>query len=175
MDEDLERTLRDVLAGEQFGVLATAANGRLHTSTILFAEGPGWVLIYAIRPATLKAHLSRISSAAAFQVDNRAVTATDRTRFVRAGFEGTLRQVPRDDPMWQRYHDIYAAKLPFGATVLQNPEVELYVLTPWTLRVAAGARPAEDIPVYHDADTEREEPNVEWADEPPMDARDPAR
>ena len=169
MDEDLERTVRAVLAGEQFGVLATAANGRLHTSTILFAGGPGWELVFAIRPATLKAHLSRISPAVAFQVDNRAVTATDRTRFIRAGFEGTLRQVPRDDPSWQRYHGIYAAKLPFGATVLQNPEVELYVLTPWTLRVAIGARPAEDIPVPRDEDAEREAPDAAWADEPRMD------
>lgn len=147
MDEELERTAREVLAGEWFGVLVTAAGGRLHTSTVLFAETPGWELVHAIRPATLKAHLSSTAPEAAFQVDNRGVTATDRTRFTRIGFEGMLRRVPRDDRAWQRYHDIYAAKLPFGAAVLDHPEVELYVLTPWTLRVAVGARPAEDIPV----------------------------
>jgi hypothetical protein len=145
MNEEIERTARDVLAGEQFGVLAVAAAERIHTATILFAESPDWELVHAIRPPTLKARLSSLAPRVAFQVDNRAVTATDRTHFVRIGLEGALRHVGRDDPGWQRYHDIYAAKFPFGDALLQEPEVELYVLTPAVMRVAVGAQPAVDI------------------------------
>jgi hypothetical protein len=147
MDETLRQAVREVLAGERFGVLAVAANGRLHTATILFAETPDWELVHAIRPVTLKAQLSAVAPTVAFQVDNRAVTATDRSRFTRVSFEGELRHVPRDDPDWQRYQGVYAAKLPFGGRVLASPEVELYVLTPWTVRVALGGAPAEDFPV----------------------------
>lgn len=145
MDADTEQMVRDVLAGEQFGVLATAAEGRLHTSTILFAESARWELVFAIRPATLKARLSAIVPAVAFQVDNRAITADNRAAFVRIGFEGMLHRVPRDDPDWTHWRDLYAAKLPFGAALLDNPEVELYVLATRRLRVAAGAGPAVDI------------------------------
>ncbi len=147
MDEELERTVRELLAGEQFGVLATTAGGRLHTATILFAEADSWETVHAIRPLTLKAQLAYLSPHAAFQVDNRSVTQTDRSRFIRAGFEGTLRHVSRDDPDWERYRDAYAAKLPFGAALLDDPEIELHVLTPSLLRVAAGAHPAEDFAV----------------------------
>lgn len=147
MEQALERSLRDVLAAEQFGVLATAADGRLHTSTVLFAETEAWELVHVLRTATLKARLSAESPEVAFQVDNRAVVAEDRTRFTRLGFEGVLRRVRRDQPEWQQYHDVLAAKIAAGALLLQNSEVELYVLTPWTVRAGIGAQPAEDIPI----------------------------
>jgi hypothetical protein len=147
LDAQLERTVRDVLAQEQFGVLATAADGRIHTSTILYAETPEWELIHAIRPATLKAQLAYASPDVAFQVDNRAVVGKDRGGFVRISFEGVLRQVPREHPRWQSYRDIYAKKLTAGGPLLENPEIELHVLTPWTVRVAIGGQAAEDIPI----------------------------
>jgi nitroimidazol reductase NimA-like FMN-containing flavoprotein (pyridoxamine 5'-phosphate oxidase superfamily) len=147
VDPELEQTVRAVLAQERFGVLATAADGRIHTATILFAETPEWELVHAIRPATLKAQLAYAAPEAAFQVDNRAVVDADRTRFVRVGFEGVLRRVPRDDPAWEKLHDVYTAKLPAGRVLLENPEVELHVLTPWTVRVAIGGHPAADMPV----------------------------
>jgi hypothetical protein len=147
LDEQLERAVRAVLAKERFGVLATAADGRIHTSTVLFAETPGWELVHAIRPVTLKAQLSYTSPDVAFQVDNRAVVDTDRTSFIRLSFEGVLRRIPRDHPAWRRYHDIYTTKVPAGWALLQNPEIDLHVLTPWTLRVAIGGRPAEDVAV----------------------------
>lgn len=147
MDAELERTVRTVLAQERFGVLATAADGRIHTATILFAETPEWELVYAIRPETLKAQLAYTSPEVAFQVDNRTVVDTDRTRFVRIGFEGVLRRVAREDPRWQEYCKVYTAKLPIGRALLEHPEIELHVLTPWTVRVAVGGQAAEDIPI----------------------------
>lgn len=147
MDAELERIVREVMGGEQFGVLATSAERRLHTATILFAETGGWEMVFAIRPQTLKARHSYIAPDVTFQVDNRAVTATDRTAFTRISFEGVLRLVPRDHPDWRRYHDSFAAKLPFGATLLANPAVEIHVLTPWLMRVAVGAEPAQDVPL----------------------------
>lgn len=157
MDEDLAQMVRETLASERFGVLTTVADGRMHSATILFAEAPGWELVHAIRPVTLKAQLGAASPDVVFQVDNRGVTVSDRTRFIRLGFEGELRFVSRNSPTWGRYRDIYAAKLPFGAAILDSLEVELYVLTSHTLRVAAGARPAEDFSV------------------PPPDAEEPAQ
>lgn len=147
MDAQLERAVRDVLAREQFGVLATAADGRIHTSTILYAETPEWELIHAIRPATLKAQLAYASPDVAFQVDNRAVVGKDRASFVRISFEGVLRQIPRDHPRWQHYREIYAKKLTAGGPLLENPEIELYVLTSWTVRAAVGGQAAVDIPI----------------------------
>jgi hypothetical protein len=147
LDAQLERTVRDVLAQEQFGVLATAADGRIHTSTILYAETPRWELVHAIRPATLKAQLAYASPDVAFQVDNRSLVEKDRGGFVRISFEGVLSQIPREHPRWQHYHDIYAKKLTAGGPLLENPEIELHVLTPWTVRVAIGGQAAEDIPI----------------------------
>lgn len=145
--EALEQLARRVLAGEQFGVLATAVGGHLHTATILFAETPEWELVHVIRPATLKAQMSAASPRVAFQVDNRGAVAADRTAFTRLSFEGTLRRVPRDHPDWQRYHDVFAAKFPFGATLLRSPEVDIYVLTPERVRIAVGAHPPVDIAI----------------------------
>ena len=136
-----------LLAGERWGVLATHAEGRLHTATVLFAVTPDIEFVFAIRPATLKAQLAYASPEVAFQVDNRAVTETDRTRFARAGFEGDLRRVERDDPAWSGYRDTYAARLPFGRELFDSPEVELHVLTTRTARFALGAGVAEDIAV----------------------------
>jgi nitroimidazol reductase NimA-like FMN-containing flavoprotein (pyridoxamine 5'-phosphate oxidase superfamily) len=144
---ETEQTLRALLKQERFGVLATAADGRIHTATILFAETPEWELVHAIRPATLKAQLAYAAPEVAFQVDNRAVVDADRTGFVRVSFEGVLRRIARDDPHWQKLHDLYTAKLPAGRALLENPEVELHVLTPWTVRVAIGGRTAEDMPL----------------------------
>ncbi len=145
--ETLEQIARRVLAGEQFGVLATAVQGHLHTATILFAETPDWELVHVIRPATLKAQMSAVAPRVAFQVDNRATVAVDRTAFTRLSFEGTLRRVPRDDPDWQFYHDIFAGKFPFGATLLRSPEVDIYVLTPERVRIAVGGHPPVDIAI----------------------------
>jgi hypothetical protein len=145
--ETLEQIARRLLASEQFGVLATAVDGHLHTATILFAETPDWELVHVIRPATLKAQMSAASPRVAFQVDNRGTVATDRTAFTRLSFEGTLRRVPREDPDWQRYHDVFAAKFPFGATLLRSPEVDIYVLTPERVRIAVGAHPPVDIAI----------------------------
>ncbi len=145
--ETLEQIARRVLASEQFGVLATAVQGHLHTATILFAETPDWELVHVIRPATLKAQMSAASPRVAFQVDNRATVAVDRTAFTRLSFEGTLRRVPRDDPDWQFYHDIVAGKFPFGATLLRSPEVDIYVLTPERVRIAVGGYPPVDIAI----------------------------
>lgn len=147
MDEDLEQRARDVLAEEQFGVLATAAAGRLHTATILFAASPDWELVFAIRPPTLKAQLAYIAPRVAFQVDNRRVTATDREAFVRIGFEGTLARLERGSEAWQHGHDLFAAKFTFGADLLAQPEIELHLLMPALMRVAVGAHAPTDIEI----------------------------
>jgi hypothetical protein len=144
MDEGEERRIRDLLAGQQFGVLATAENGRLHTSTIHFAETPDLELVHAIHPASLKAELARTAPAVAFQVDNREVLLASRERFGRLSFEGTLRRIDADDPAAARYRAVFAAKLPVGARLLEHPTVALYVFTPDRLRYAfGGAAPAE--------------------------------
>ncbi|MFN8556164.1 MAG: hypothetical protein U0531_02025 [Dehalococcoidia bacterium] len=163
-DPDVERVVREVLAAEQFGVLASSADGWLHTSTILFAVTPAWELVHAIRPATLKAQLSYTSPRVSFQVDNRAVVAEDRTRFARIGFEGTLRRTPRHDPSWRSYLDVFAAKYAFAADLLQHAEIDLHVLTPWTVRVAVGAAPAEDYNVPPPAPTATAPSSVSEAD-----------
>ncbi len=105
----------------------------------------GLLLLIATKELAKQAHSSSPFRSSRGPVGRRAVTATDRTHFVRIGLEGALRHVGRDDPGWQRYHDIYAAKFPFGDALLQEPEVELYVLTPAVMRVAVGAQPAVDI------------------------------
>jgi hypothetical protein len=156
MDEHVERTVRDLMLAERFGVLATAADGRVHASTILFAATPAWELVHAIRPATLKAHLISASPTAAFQVDNRSVVETDRNGFVRVTFEGAVRRLYRGDPAWSDYHEVFAGRHPFGAALLSSPEIEMYVLTPEVMRIAIGAAPPEDIHVA------RPEPQSSW-------------
>jgi hypothetical protein len=147
MDEALARQLREVLAGERFGVLATLFMGRLHTSTIHFAETPDLELVHAIRPASLKAQLAAGNPRVAFQVDNRAVLMESRARFTRIGFEGILHAVARDDHAYDEYRRVFAAKLPVGERLLSSPEVGLYVLRPALIRVAVGAAPAVDVAI----------------------------
>lgn len=159
MDEALNQTVNDMMARERFGVLATAARGRIHTSTILFAAGPERELVFAIRPATLKAHLASVSPRVAFQVDNRDDVPRDRNSFTRLSFEGTLHRIPRHNALWQHYHDIYAAKHPFGGILFASPEIELYVLTPALLRVAVGGRMPEEITVFTATQPEADTPD----------------
>jgi hypothetical protein len=152
MGPTLERQMRDVLAAEHFGVLATLHGGRLHTATIHFAETAELELVHAIRPVTLKAQQAAAEPRVAFQVDNRAVLLESRERFTRISFEGTLRLVPEDDPDYDDYRRSFAAKLPVGDRLLSHPEIALYVLRPSLIRLAIGAAPAEDVTVTYDAE-----------------------
>ena len=152
MDPALERQMREVLAAERFGVLATFNGDRLHTATIHFAETEELELVHAIRPATLKARQVAADPRAAFQVDNRGVLLESRDRFTRVSFEGTLRPVPEDDPDYEDYRRTFAAKLPVGDRLLSHPEIALYVFRPSVIRLAVGAAPAEDVPVTYEAD-----------------------
>ena len=154
MDPALERQMREVLAAERFGVLVTLHGGRLHTSTIHFAETEEMELVHAIRPATLKAQLAAGNPRVAFQVDNRGVLMESRERFTRIGFEGTLRLVPEDDPDYESYADVFAAKLPVGRRLLAHPDIALYVLRPALIRLAVGAAPAEDVTVTYEPDND---------------------
>lgn len=152
MDALLERQMREVLAGQQFGVLATLDNGRLHTATIHFAETPELELVHAIRPATLKAQQVAHNPQAAFQVDNRGILMESRERFTRISFEGTLRPVSEDDAEYEGFRRAFAAKLPVGQQLLSHPEISLYVLRPSVIRLAIGGAPAEDISVSYEFD-----------------------
>jgi hypothetical protein len=147
LDDALERQVRDVLAGERFGVLATLFMGRLHTATIHFAETEALELVHAIRPVSLKAQLAAGNARVAFQVDNRAVLLESRERFTRIGFEGFLRAVGKDDPAYDEYRHVFAAKLPVGERLLANPEVGMYVLRPHVMRVAVGGEPPVDVAI----------------------------
>jgi nitroimidazol reductase NimA-like FMN-containing flavoprotein (pyridoxamine 5'-phosphate oxidase superfamily) len=144
MDEATERQLREVMDGERFGVLATYAEGRLHTATIHFATTDRWELVHAIRPETLKAEQAAADPRVAFQVDNRGILLESRARFTRISLEGTLRQVPEGDAEYNRYRQAFADKLPVGEQLLTHPEIEMYVLTPSHIRLAVGASPAEE-------------------------------
>src|SRR5215212_10987424 len=168
MDPALERQMREVLAAEHFGVLVTLHGGRLHTSTIHFAETEEMELVHAIRPATLKAQLAAGNPRVAFQVDNRGVLMESRERFTRIGFEGRLRLVPQDDPDYETYADVFAAKLPVGRRLLAHPDIALYVLRPSLIRLATGAAPAEDVTVTYELDHDE----VTLADEEPHPADD---
>ncbi len=150
MDSALERQMREVLAKEQFGVLATLYDGRLHTSTIHFAETDELELVHAIRPATLKARQAAANPRVSFQVDNRAILLESRERFTRIGFEGTLRLVPEDDLDYEHFRRTFAAKLPVGDRLLAHPEIALYALRPNLIRLAIGATPPEDITVTYE-------------------------
>lgn len=150
MDAELERQMREVLATQQFGVLATHGDGRLHTATIHFAETPELELVHAIRPVTLKAQQATHNPQAAFQVDNRGVLMESRDRFTRIGFEGTLRLVTEDDLDYEEFRRAFAAKLPVGQQLLSHPEISLYVLRPSVIRLAVGGAPAEDISVSYE-------------------------
>ena len=166
MDEATERAVHETLTDERFGVLALAALGRLHTATVLFARTPAGELVYAIRPATLKAQLAAVAPTAAFHIDNRAIADTDRTRFTRIAIEGSMRLVSREDAAWGSYQRVYAEKLPFGEAILANNAVEMYVLTPRIMRVAVGGHSAEDITLspptesHEDSAPERAEETV---------------
>lgn len=150
MDEVLERQMREVLAREQFGVLATLYDGRLHTSTIHFAETAELELVHAIQPASLKARLATGNPRVAFQVDNRGILMESRERFLRIGFEGSLRRVGEDDVDYAYFRRAFTDKLPVGERLLQYPEIGLYVLRPSVIRVAAGATPAEDVTISYE-------------------------
>lgn len=152
MNEDLRQRVQALLDSERFGVLATAAAGRIHTATILFASRPGFELVFAIRPVTLKANLAGLSARAAFHVDNRAVTEKDRTAFGRVSIGGILARIPRGDPAWPDLHEAYVTKLPFGVDILRSSEVDIYTLRPDLVRAAFGAEPAEDITVTGSAE-----------------------
>ena len=162
MDEALEQQMREVLAAQQFGVLATLYDGRLHTATIHFAETPELELVHAIRPVTLKARQVASNPRVAFQVDNRGILMESRERFTRIGFEGTMRAVPEDDPDYESFRRTFAAKLPVGERLLAHPEIALYVLRPSVIRLAIGAAPAEDITITYEDIGAREEPNPVW-------------
>lgn len=150
MDDGLERQMRSVLASQQFGVLATLFGGRLHTATVHYAETPHLELVYAIKPASLKAQLMTGNPHAAFQVDNREDVPRSRQEFTRISIEGEVRAVPPDDPDHESFARAYREKLPVGAAILDSAEVTLYVLRPSLIRVAVGAAPAEDIAISYD-------------------------
>jgi len=154
MDPALERQMREVLAKEHFGVLATLYNGRLHTATIHFAETEELELVHAIRPVTLKAEQAAANPRAAFQVDNRGILMQSRERFTRIGFEGTLRPLPEDDPDYERCRRTFATKLPVGERLLTHPEIALYMFRPSLIRLAIGAAPAEDVTVTYEIEGE---------------------
>jgi hypothetical protein len=166
MDPTLERQMRDVLAGEWFGVLATLHGGRLHTATIHFAETDELELVHAIRPVTLKAQQAMVNHRVAFQVDNRGVLKESRERFTRISFEGTLRLVPEEHPDYDDYHRVFAAKLPVGERLLAHPEIALYVLRPTVIRLAVGAAPAEDVTVTYEIDQDDAPRSGEGVDTP---------
>jgi hypothetical protein len=166
LDEALARQVREVLAGERFGVLATLFMGRLHTSTIHFAATENFELVHAIRPATLKAQLAAGNARVAFQVDNRGVLMESRARFTRIGFEGILLAISREDPAYDEYHRVFAAKLPVGERLLASPEVDLYVLRPAVIRVAIGAEPPVDVEVSRPAPAEPASADRAWAARP---------
>jgi hypothetical protein len=150
MDAALEQQMREVLAREQFGVLATLADGRLHTATIHFAETDDLELIHAIQPVTLKAEQAATNPRVAFQVDNRGILMESRVRFTRIGFEGVLTAITDDDPDYGAYRRRFAEKLPVGERLLSHPSIALYVLRPSRIRLAIGAAPAEDITVTYE-------------------------
>ena len=150
MDRAVERQIREVLAGEQFGVLATIFAGRLHTATIHFAETPDLELVHAIQPTSLKAVLAAANPRVAFQVDNRGILLESRERFARISFEGALRAVPDNDPEYESFRHIFAAKLPVGRRLLARPEIGLYVLRPRLIRFAVGGAPAEEFALRWD-------------------------
>ena len=160
MDSTGEQQVRETLAGEQFGVLATLAQGRLHTATIHFAETEDLELVHAIRPATLKAQLAAANPRVAFQVDNRGILMQSRERFLRISFEGTLRALEPDHPEYEAYRRTFTAKLPVGERILMHEDVTLYVLRPSVIRVAAGAAPAEDVTVTYLEEEPRADPTA---------------
>lgn len=152
MDQAMEQQMRDVLAKERFGVLATLFSGRLHTATIHFAETDDLELVHAIRRDTLKAQQAAANSRVAFQVDNRGILMESRERFTRISFEGTLRQVSEVHPEYEDYRRTFADKLPVGDRLLAHPEIDLYVLRPSVIRLAIGAATAEDLSVTYEVD-----------------------
>jgi nitroimidazol reductase NimA-like FMN-containing flavoprotein (pyridoxamine 5'-phosphate oxidase superfamily) len=180
MDQEMEQQMRDVLAKERFGVLATLFSGRLHTATIHFAETDDLELVHAIRRDTLKAEQAAANPRVAFQVDNRGILMESRDRFARISIEGRLHHVPEDDPEYEVYRRTFAQKLPIGDRLLAHPEIALYVLRPSVIRLAIGAAAAEDITVtYVVDDAPQPEDNAVWRD--PSDdtdlsvIREPAR
>lgn len=163
MDQAAERQMREVLAKERFGVLATLFGGRLHTATIHFAETDDLELVHAIRRDTLKAEQAAANPRAAFQVDNRGILLESRDRFTRISFEGAIHQMSEDDPDYEGYRRTFTDKLPVGDRLLAHAEIALYVLRPSLIRLAIGAASAEDISVtYEIAETARSDEDAIW-------------
>lgn len=167
MDAALERAMRETLAAEQFGVLATIFEGRLHTATVHVAETPELEMVFAIRPTTLKARLADGNPRATLQVDNRAVAVSHPQAFLRLSFEGLLRVVPEDDGEYGFYRKVFADKLPVGEEVLASPGMDLYVLRPFRVRIAQGGNPAQDVTITYEADEEPDAPPPPTRTEPP--------
>src|SRR3712207_4629239 len=142
MDHAMEQQLREVLAKEHFGVLATLFSGRLHTATIHFAETEDLELVHAIRPTTLKAEQAAANPRVAFQVDNRGTILESRDRFTRISFEGVLLHVSKEDPDYPEYRRAFTGKLPVGDRLLAYPAIALYVLRPSVIRLAIGGAAA---------------------------------
>jgi len=163
MDDAMEQQMREVLAKEHFGVLATLFGGRLHTATIHFAETDDLELVHAIRTDTLKAEQAATNPRVAFQVDNRGILMESRERFTRISVEGTLRRVPEDDPAYESYRQTFAHKLPVGDRLLAHPAIDLYVLRPSLIRLAIGAATAEDVSItYQFDDTPQPQDDAAW-------------
>lgn len=162
MDEAMEQQMRQVLAKEQFGVLATLFSGRLHTATIHFAETDDLELVHAIRPATLKAEQAAANPRVAFQVDNRGTLMESRERFTRVSFEGLLRRVSKGDAEYEEYRRTFAGKLPVGDRLLSHPDIALYVLRPSVIRLAIGAAAAEDVSVTYEIDEQTAGDDPAW-------------
>ena len=159
----MEQQMREVLAKERFGVLATLFSGRLHTATIHFAETDDLELVHAIRRGTLKAEQAAANPRVAFQIDNRGILMESRDRFTRISFEGTLHQVSELHPEYESYRRTFADKFPVGDRLLAHPEIDLFVLRPVVIRLAIGAATAEDITVtYEVEDAPRSEDGSVW-------------
>jgi hypothetical protein len=163
MDHAAEQQMRDVLAKERFGVLATLFSGRLHTATIHFAETDDLELVHAIRRDTLKAEQAAANPRVAFQVDNRGILMESRDRFTRISFEGAIQQISTDDPGYEDYRRVFTDKLPVGDRLLAHPEIALYVLRPSQIRLAIGAASAEDVSItYEIAEAARSDDDALW-------------
>lgn len=146
MDEVVRRQIEDLCDREKFGVLATIDDGQPYTASIRFAMTPELDLIVIARSATRKAQNAGRHAAVAFQVDNRAVTATDQAAFARASFLGDLRPVPPDSPDFETFKQRYLAKLPESEGFFKNPDVNLYLLNTKVIRFNAGfGKPTQEV------------------------------
>lgn len=117
-------TIRDLLAGQRLGVLATQRDGRSHASLVAFAFSDDMTsVLFATGRATRKYENCQQKDEVALLVDDRGQGEADFHRASAVSVHGQACEVPAD--LRKRYEDLFLERHPYLADFLAAPTCAL--------------------------------------------------